>query len=404
MENRLSIPRNDHDWNEVFEIGNYIKRFLLLVLITMSAIIVVGAAAWLRVTMVEDKQLPSSGMIGQVQQQYVEGMFAEELPSYTTYNNTDSFFLNQLGLWAIEGITNLSLNDHSSLIKDGLPLGQVTEQFYLMTKGSASDPSVAPLDDHHFAHDGLNEQEMNQILNDLDGQQQNTAATDQPDSNAGAITSGNNKDSVVFIYHSHNRESWNSEVLEGEKNANSKTQNITLVGKRLAIQLDEKGIGAMHSDTDYSTTVPNYDWNYSYKFSRKTVKEAIASNEKLQFFFDIHRDSQQRKYTTAEIDGISYAQVYFIIGQRNSNWKENEAFATKIHEKLEKKYPGLSRGIWGKTASSGNAEYNQSLAGQNVLIEIGGVDNTLEESYRTADVLAEVIAELIEESTQKNKI
>lgn len=404
MENRLSIPRNDHDWNEVFEIGNYIKRFLLLVLITMSAIIVVGAAAWLRVTMVEDKQLPSSGMIGQVQQQYVEGMFAEELPSYTTYNNTDSFFLNRLGLWAIEGITNLSLNDHSSLIKDGLPLGQVTEQFYLMTKGSASDPSVAPLDDHHFAHDGLNEQEMNQILNDLDGQQQNTAATDQPDSNAGAITSGNNKDSVVFIYHSHNRESWNSEVLEGEKNANSKTQNITLVGKRLAIQLDEKGIGAMHSDTDYSTTVPNYDWNYSYKFSRKTVKEAIASNEKLQFFFDIHRDSQQRKYTTAEIDGVSYAQVYFIIGQRNSNWKENEAFATKIHEKLEKKYPGLSRGIWGKTASSGNAEYNQSLAGQNVLIEIGGVDNTLEESYRTADVLAEVIAELIEESTQKNKI
>lgn len=404
MENRLSIPRNDHDWNEVFEIGNYVKRFLLLVLITMSAIIVVGAAAWLRVTMVEDKQLPSSGMIGQVQQQYVEGMFAEELPSYTTYNNTDSFFLNQLGLWAIEGITNLSLNDHSSLIKDGLPLGQVTEQFYLMTKGSASDPSVAPLDDHHFAHDGLNEQEMNQILNDLNGQQQNTAATDQPDSNAGAVTSGNNKDSVVFIYHSHNRESWNSEVLEGEKNANSKTQNITLVGKRLAIQLEEKGIGAMHSDTDYSTTVPNYDWNYSYKFSRKTVKEAIASNEKLQFFFDIHRDSQQRKYTTAEIDGVSYAQVYFIIGQRNSNWKENEAFATKIHEKLEKKYPGLSRGIWGKTASSGNAEYNQSLAGQNVLIEIGGVDNTLEESYRTADVLAEVIAELIEESTQKNKI
>ena len=39
-------------------------------------------------------------------------------------------------------------------------------------------------------------------------------------------------------------------------------------------------------------------------------------------------------------------------------------------------------------------EYNQSLAEDNVLIEVGGVDNTLEESYRTADALAEVISEI----------
>lgn len=68
----------------------------------------------------------------------------------------------------------------------------------------------------------------------------------------------------------------------------------------------------------------------------KTVKEAIASSKDLKFFFDLHRDSQKRKYTTIDIDGKSYAQVYFVIGNKNPNWKENEAFATKIHKALEK--------------------------------------------------------------------
>ncbi|MGO4372579.1 stage II sporulation protein P, partial [Paenibacillus sp. MCAF20] len=199
---------------------------------------------------------------------------------------------------------------------------------------------------------------------------------------------------VVFIYHSHNRESWFPELTEKMKDPNSTTTNITLVGKRLADKLEEEGVGALHSKTDYPTAIKDYRWELSYKYSMKTVKEAIASSKKLKFFFDLHRDSQKRKYTTIDIKGKSYAQVYFIIGHKNPNWKENEEFATQIHEELEKKYPGISRGIWGKTAATGNGEYNQSLASDSVLIEIGGVDNTLEESYRTADALAEVIGEI----------
>jgi stage II sporulation protein P len=183
-------------------------------------------------------------------------------------------------------------------------------------------------------------------------------------------------------------------LTDKSKDPNSSTKNITLVGKRLAQKLEEEGIGAQHSNTDYPTAIQNYRWELSYKYSMKTVKEALASNKDLKFIFDIHRDSQKRKYTTIDINGKSYAQVYFIIGHKNPNWEQNEAFATKIHEALDKKYPGISRGIWGKTAASGNAEYNQSLAADSVLIEVGGVDNTLEESYRTADALAEVISEI----------
>lgn len=98
------------------------------------------------------------------------------------------------------------------------------------------------------------------------------------------------------------------------------------------------------------------------------------------------------------IDNVDYAQVFFIVGHRNPGWQQNEKFASSIHERMEERYPGISRGVWGKSASTGHAEYNQSVSPNSILIEVGGPENTLEESYRTIDVLAEVIAEYILEA------
>jgi stage II sporulation protein P len=209
--------------------------------------------------------------------------------------------------------------------------------------------------------------------------------------NAAPTTGGRN---VIFIYHSHNRESWFPELKSGSKLPESPTKNITLLGDRLAQKLEANGIGTLHSSTDYVTAIKNFIWTLSYKYSKKTVTEAMATNKDLKFFFDIHRDSLRRKDTTTTINGKSYAQVFFIVGHANPNWRKNEAFASEIHEALDKQFPGISRGIWGKTTASGNGEYNQSVSPDSVLIEIGGVDNTLEESYRTVDALAKVISKL----------
>jgi len=202
------------------------------------------------------------------------------------------------------------------------------------------------------------------------------------------------KRKTVLIYHSHNRESWLPELGEGAKNAESDKINITLVGRRIAERLEEAGIGTVHSDVDYPSTVKEYRWELSYKYSKETVVEAMAEHDGLAWLLDIHRDSQPRGYTTASIGGKDYAQVYFIIGKGNPDWRRNEAFAAEIHRLLEQRYPGISRGIWGKDASNGNGEYNQSLSPHSLLIEIGGIENTLEECYRTADALAEVLAEI----------
>ncbi|MNR15935.1 Stage II sporulation protein P (SpoIIP) [compost metagenome] len=104
------------------------------------------------------------------------------------------------------------------------------------------------------------------------------------------------------------------------------------------------------------------------------------------------------------MNGVTYAQVYFIIGHANPNWRKNEAFASRIHSRLEKAYPGISRGIWGKTSAQGNGEYNQSFSANSVLIEVGGIDNTKEELERTSKILADMIAEVYWSDQKAKKV
>ncbi|MFD2116148.1 stage II sporulation protein P [Paenibacillus yanchengensis] len=316
------------------------------------------------------------------------GLFGDmleiELPQFHSQLTDGSINNYEISRYLMKALTNIDIEDPTSIIISELP-GMQQKEVFLLRKGIATDITVGPQDytpvDYdpsiEFAPGGEEPPTGNDVTPIIDEQEKTDLA---------------NKS--VFIYHTHNRESWYPEMEEKKKYADSTTKNITLLGKRLKEQLESKGIGAIHSKVDYPATVPDFRYNLSYKYSKKTVKEAIASSKELIYFFDIHRDSQKRKYTTVNINGEDYAQIYFIIGHKNPNWKENEALANEIHDALEKKYPGISRGVWGKTAANGNAEYNQSLAAGNLLIEIGGIENTLEESYRTADALAEVVSKI----------
>lgn len=347
------------------------------------------------------------GFAAAVSSGFFGDMLEMEMPSFHSSIETDSFTSKQISAFLMRALTDINPSDPKSLLAGELP-GLSVNDAILIRKGVGTDTNVGPEDNAPISDDptgGLNEGEGTDTAGEgtepspLPGNEEEPAAGNEGNGNSGGNNGVTEKpitgdSKVVFIYHSHNRESWYPVLTDKSKDPNSSTKNITLVGKRLAQKLEEEGIGAQHSNTDYPTAIKNYRWELSYKYSMKTVKEAIASNKDIKFIFDIHRDSQKRKYTTTDINGKSYAQVYFIIGHKNPNWEQNEAFATKIHEALDKKYPGISRGIWGKTAASGNAEYNQSLAPDSVLIEIGGVDNTLEESYRTVDALAQVISEI----------
>lgn len=233
--------------------------------------------------------------------------------------------------------------------------------------------------------------EREAVLQSLEGKEEEE--TDSPDQKP-ALTTGGRK--VVLIYHTHNRESWLPHLPSATKadEAFHKEINITKVGEKLGQELEKRGIGAQVDTTDIGYLLDKAGLNYSksYAQSRKVVEAALQKNKDLLFMFDLHRDSSGREHTTFEMDGKQYARPFFVIGKNNPNYQSNVRFAEALNNILEERYPGLSRGILAR--QTGHGEYNQSLSEYNLLIEIGGVENTLEESYRTAELLAEAIADL----------
>jgi stage II sporulation protein P len=196
---------------------------------------------------------------------------------------------------------------------------------------------------------------------------------------------------IFFIYHSHPSESFLPELpgVSEVDRAYAKLSSgvtVTALGSRLREELTLLGLRSLHSDQDYP-------WEGAYQASRKTVKAAMAEHADLQFFIDIHRDAARKDKTTIDVNGVRYARFYLVVGQKNPQYKENLAFAQQLHRRIEDKMVGLSRGVVLKKAGS-NGEFNQSLSPQSIVVEIGGVDNTLEEGFRSVAVLAEVLAEM----------
>jgi len=412
--------RGSRKWKQLLVTG---RTFALLSVSSMVFFVAIGVGDLIHQRTAASPVTTMKGVAANVSGTFFSDMLEMEVPAYLPEHEGDRALApKQVSRFLLRLVTDVNPNDPRSLLAREMP-GLTSDEPFLIRSGSGNETAVGPEDhapipgaadsgangnganpgtDAQGGHSGEGFGQGSDRDPAAEGAGGQSGAGEPKEAQPGGgnqpaappDTSGKTDEPVVCIYHSHNRESWFPVIGSGGDDPTSVKQNVTLVGQRLADKLKELGLGAETSKTDYPTTIKNYKWALSYKYSRKTVQDALAADDKLKFIFDIHRDSQKRKYTTTTIDGKSYAQVYFIIGQENPNWRKNEKLATEIHEALEAKYPGISRGVWGKTSKDGNGEYNQSLSPGSVLIEVGGVDNTLEESYRTADALAKVIADL----------
>ncbi|PEJ48528.1 MULTISPECIES: stage II sporulation protein P [unclassified Bacillus (in: firmicutes)] len=205
----------------------------------------------------------------------------------------------------------------------------------------------------------------------------------------------NGKD-VFFIYHTHSWESF-LPLIPGAKEPNQASSpkvNVSLLGERLKNNLEANGIGAIDDKTNIGAelTKRHWDWGKSYKMSRLVVENALSQDKDLNYLIDIHRDDQRGKVTTTEIDGQKYAKLYFIVGVENKNYQKNLALAKDLNSEIMKFNKGLTRGIYSKNYKQGNGVYNQDLSPNSILIEVGGVDNTLPELYRTIDLLSDILS------------
>ncbi|MBD1371135.1 stage II sporulation protein P [Hazenella sp. IB182357] len=212
------------------------------------------------------------------------------------------------------------------------------------------------------------------------------------------VNNGSVEEKKVLIYTTHFWESYLPELgKKAHPNANQATDvhnNITKVSTYMAKALEKKGIGAVATQKKYSA-------KGSYNSSRKMVTTVMKQHEDVTYLIDLHRDSQRRAKTTKTIHGKTYAQVVFVVGKSSKNYQQNLKLAKEMHQAINQKYPGLSKAVITKASEGGknNGEYNQSLSPNSMLVEVGGVDNTFEEAYLTADVLAEVLSARLQNAT-----
>ncbi|WP_432774888.1 stage II sporulation protein P [Brevibacillus gelatini] len=207
---------------------------------------------------------------------------------------------------------------------------------------------------------------------------------------------------TVYIYHTHNRESWRNVARNTQGSSVDDPEiNITLVGKRLGEILQAKGIPTMVNQDDFAQKLAEQKKSYamSYTESYKAVAAAATTSPYLKYIFDIHRDSDEpRSKVAITINGKTYSRILFVIGTANPNYLENKKLADTLHARLEAYYPGLSRGVILKGKNEGNGVYNQSISSGSLLLEFGGTNNTLEECYNTAEAFAEVFVQHMLES------
>lgn len=192
---------------------------------------------------------------------------------------------------------------------------------------------------------------------------------------------------VVYIYNSHQLENYNNTNLE----IYGITPNVLMASYLLKEKLNTKGISTLVEDTNLTEFLNINNWNHSnsYKASRIFILDKKNKYPSLKYFIDIHRDSV--KNTTIEIEGKKYAKILFVVGLEHDNYKENLDTATKLNNLANKYYPKLSRGIYKKEGPGVDGIYNQDISPSSVLIELGGIDNNIDEVLNTTEAISNIL-------------
>lgn len=296
----------------------------------------------------------------------------------------EEFSFSKMGF---ELLTNVQIDDIRSLVRYELP-GFVHFDLDILIAGEGTDYTDIPIESAPPVEELLKEREM--------ASKELAELQDGHDVPPGNVPTEKN----IFIYHTHSWESYLPLLgIEGAKDEDQSVDgktNITIVGDLLGKELESKGIGVTVDKTNVGQELNKRNWKTakSYEFSRTLVQQAMASNGKLNYFIDLHRDSLRKDSTSIEINQKPYAKLVFVIGKDNKNYDKNIAFANGMHEYLQAHYPGLSKGVLGKSGAHVDGVYNQDLSPNSVVVEVGGVDNDMKELKNSVGALAEAISHL----------
>ena len=201
----------------------------------------------------------------------------------------------------------------------------------------------------------------------------------------------------VAIFHTHTSETFLP--LHEVTHIYDQVSGIVLAGRMLAQELEEGGVCVLHDQTPHDFQVHRE----AYGRSAKTVARILQKHPDVEIIIDLHRDApnvpaaESRAITTNRVGGKETAGILLVVGTdglglEHPNWRDNYLFAQEIHQGMEAMYPGLSRGV--RTSS---ARYNQHLFPRMILVEMGGVENNMEEVALGVKHLARVLLGILDQ-------
>ena len=207
-----------------------------------------------------------------------------------------------------------------------------------------------------------------------------------------------NKD-IVYVYNTFQTDKYKSNYF----NSYSVSSYVTQASFMLKEYLSSFNIGSIVEEESVVKVLKEQNIMYSntYAASRILMEEASKNHPDLEMFFDLQVSDYEREATTVEIDGENYAKILFVVGTDNGTYLENQEFATELNSILESINPALSRGVSLRGGVGYQGVYNQDFSSKVLLIQVGGINNTIDEVNRSMKILAEVIATYKEENDEE---
>lgn len=318
---------------------------------------------------------------------FYEGILGNSIPAMKVIQASDDDE-NRTGTFSIvfKYLTNIDPSNPKSYLASQIPLLKYVDMTSVVSNEPGPYIEVVPKDDELIPE---NTQEDNNPAkpDDQNPSKQQEPKTDNTNPEPPAkIDPGK---PVVLIYHTHTRETYNPLGVKNQNHSYDFNTGVCRVGEELKKELESKyGISVIHDTTAHD--VPTSDGGYTR--SRKTLEKNLKKYPGLKLIIDLHRDSAIRNVATAKINNVYYSRVMFVIASGNKKKTSSIATANKYNSKFNELYPGFSRGLY---YSGKYAVYNQDLSPNMIVLEIGGIENSLDESIRSAKLTAKVISEVL---------
>lgn len=181
----------------------------------------------------------------------------------------------------------------------------------------------------------------------------------------------------VYIYNTHQSETYSDGTTVYE------------IGMELAHKLEQEGYYVVFQTGNFlrEAEAEGLKYNQLYTISRRHINDAFVEHGPFDLVIDLHRDSAPRSASVFESEGLTYAKMMFVVGMKASTASSVMLQSQSLTDKINQVCPGIMRSVFER-----QSVYNQDMAENMVLLELGTDQNSSQEIRLSLDILVEALS------------